>query len=128
MRVGNGMSPVDNLHFGGICGCVDVDTGVVIAPCINNNMDKFIVHPSSGKIMVGFQLPLWKELKEVVSKIVQVVPQVEYVGWDFAFTKDGIALIEGNHDPGHDVVQMIAQTGIYGKIKQIIKSQSRKKK
>ena len=24
-----------------------------------------------------------------------------------------IALIEGNHDPGHGVVQMIAQTGLH---------------
>ena len=38
---------------------------------------------------------------------------------DFTVQEDGTALIEGNHDPGHDVVQMIAQTGVYSLIREL---------
>ena len=46
-----------------------------------------------------------------------MIPEVQYAGWDVAILEDGVAIIEGNRDPGHDVVQMIAQTGLYNKIR-----------
>ena len=35
-----------------------------------------------------------------------MVPQVGYVGWDIAVTENGPLIIEGNHFPGHDILQM----------------------
>lgn len=46
-------------------------------------------------------------------KAALVVLEVPYIGWDVAILKNSVALIEGNHDPGHDIVQMIGQTGLY---------------
>lgn len=48
-----------------------------------------------------------------VKEAALVVPEVQYIGWEVAILKNSVALIEGNHDSGHDVVQMIAQTGLY---------------
>ena len=57
---------------------------------------------------------------ETVKHAAQEIPEVAYVGWDVAILENGCAIIEGNHDPGHDVVQMIAQTGLFGDIKKLI--------
>ena len=122
LRIGCGDCVVDNLHSKGICGHIDLDTGIIDGACINNELKKFTHHPISGVPLVGFKIPLWERIKETIIQATREVPQVEYIGWDVAVCRDKIALIEGNHDPGHDVVQMIAQTGIYEQIKKILKN------
>ena len=64
------------------------------------------------KKLIGFEIPLWDAIKQEVTKAAQLISEVAYIGWDVAILEDSVALIEGNHDPGHDVVQMIAQTGV----------------
>lgn len=121
IRVGVENAPVDNLHSHGVCGCIDLETGCVIAPFINNKLKKHLYHPTTGVKLIGFEVPNWDKTKDVVQKATQIVSEIEYIGWDIAILQDDVALIEGNHDPGHDVAQMIAQTGIYEIIRRIQK-------
>lgn len=123
IRVGVKNAPVDNLHSNGVCGCIDINTGCVIAPFINNQLEKYLYHPTNGSRLIGFQVPNWELVKQEVYKASNLLPEVGYVGWDVAILENNVALIEGNHDPGHDVVQMIAQTGIYELIRKIEKQQ-----
>ena len=113
LRTGGDGAIVDNLHSNGVCAHVDIQTGIVDYPCIDNAYNVYLYHPTSGEKMVGFQIPNWSSVKETVRKAASMIPGIAYIGWDVAILEDGVALIEGNHDPGHDVVQMIAQTGIY---------------
>ena len=117
LRIGGTGAIVDNLHSNGVCGHIDVKTGIIDVPCIDMKFNKYVYHPATHKKLVGFEIPLWNLVKEEVIKAAQLIPEVAYIGWDVAILKDSVALIEGNHDPGHDVVQMIAQTGLYHKIK-----------
>ena len=82
---------------------------------------KYIYHPFTNQKLVGFQIPLWDNVKATVLEAANLIPEVGYIGWDVAILECSVALIEGNHDPGHDVVQMIAQTGLYKLIKNIEK-------
>ena len=117
IRIGNGNSVVDNLHSDGICGHIDLNCGVVDAPCINNRYDKFINHPLTNAQLVGFKIPNWSGVIKVVEDAARRIPEVRYVGWDVAVLDNGkIALIEGNYDPGHDVIQMIVQSGLWNSI------------
>lgn len=119
LRIGGKGSIVDNLHSNGVCAHLDLRTGLIDAPCINNQLDKFLTHPDSGITLLGFQVPCWDEIIALAEKAAQMIPQVQYIGWDIAVTEHGAILVEGNHDPGHDVVQMIAQTGLYEKIQRM---------
>lgn len=119
LRIGGSDAIVDNLHSNGVCAHLDVETGIIDSVCINNNLEKFLFHPSSQVKLVGFQVPNWDKILSTAKEAARIVPQVQYVGWDIAVTEDGTALIEGNHDPGHDVVQMIAQTGVYSLIREL---------
>lgn len=117
IRIGVGSSIVDNLHSEGICGHIDLNTGIIDAKCINNRYEKFILHPTTGEKLVGFKIPYWAKVLETVRNAASKLPQEKYIGWDVAVLEQDVALIEGNHDPGHDVVQMIAQTGLWKVIK-----------
>lgn len=113
LRIGGSGAIVDNLHSNGVCGHIDIQNGIIDVPCIDMKFNKYVYHPSTHKKLVGFEIPLWSLVVEKVKEAALVVPEVQYIGWDVAILKNSVALIEGNHDPGHDVVQMIGQTGLY---------------
>ena len=121
LRVGCGNGAVDNFSLQGICGCVDVESGMIMSPFKNVNLDKFAYHPTTGVKIIGLQIPNWEKCKDFAKELALEVPNVNYVGWDIAVLENGFAVIEGNHDPGHRIMQSIAQTGMYEKIKEIIK-------
>lgn len=113
LRIGGSGAIVDNLHSNGICGHIDTKTGIIDIPCIDMKFNKYIYHPGTNKKLVGFEIPLWDLLVKEVTRAAKHLPSVQYIGWDVAILENSIALIEGNHDPGHDIVQMIGQTGLY---------------
>ncbi len=125
LKIGGVGSDVDNFHLSnGICAHLDKDKGVIDV-CIDNAMNKYIDHPITGKRLLGFTVPYWNLIISTVTKAAQVVPEVAYVGWDVAVLKDDVAIIEGNHDPGHDIVQMVAQKGLYEDIIEATRAMSK---
>ncbi|MBR2323177.1 MAG: hypothetical protein IKA54_06265 [Clostridia bacterium] len=121
LRSGGKDAIVDNLHSNGVCAHIDVETGVIDHPAINYKYESYLYHPVTNNLIVGFTIPNWSILQEKIKQACKLVPTVQYVGWDVAILPNDIALIEGNDDPGHDVVQMIAQTGLYQQIKRLEK-------
>lgn len=79
---------------------VDVKSGVVISDLANYDMEVYKEHPVTGFTSKGLQLPMWREVLELVEKSARIVPQVAYVGWEIALTERGPILIEGNHCGG----------------------------
>ena len=95
VRFGQGNAVVDNGAQGGIMCSIDFESGIVTAA-----MDEFgncyLVHPDSGKTIIGFQIPQWKEAKEMAITLMGVIPDARYVGWDLALTDKGWVMVEGN--------------------------------
>ena len=98
LRIGNG-GVIDNFCNGGMVTTVNVETGKVEYPAIDEENDVFEVHPLTGTSIVGFQIPMFEEAKQMVLEAAHVVPEVGYVGWDVAISKRGPCLIEGNEYP-----------------------------
>lgn len=119
IRIGRKDALVDNLHSKGICGHLDVNFGIIDTLCIDNEYNKYLHHPDNGKLLVGFEIPQWNKIISTVENASRLVPEVKYIGWDVAVLEDNVVLIEGNHDPGHDVVQMINQNGLFPCIKKL---------
>jgi len=93
-------SQTDNLSTGNIAAHIDLSTGKIAGPGIYVDTTKPDVyhHPVTAVQLIGFQIPLWKECLELVTKAALRTPENKSVGWDVAITNNGPILIEGNHN------------------------------
>jgi glutathione synthase/RimK-type ligase-like ATP-grasp enzyme len=94
LKIGNG-GFVDNFSSGGMYTFVD-DKGKVFVPAIDEAGNVFDTHPISKTKIVGFEIPNFDEVYDLISKIGKVNDKVRYVGWDIALSQKGPILIEGN--------------------------------
>lgn len=112
LRLGRKGYAVDNFHFHGIAALIDVETGIVKTTGIDRDFARYVVHPDSGKPIVGFKIPSWEKIVETVTEAAHVVPEIRYTGWDIAIGADGhVIVIEGNKSADHDVTQITDQVG-----------------
>ena len=125
LRCGGAGSHLDNFHSGGVAYPVDLETGIVSGPGRHQaDQRTFLRHPSTGRIVPGFQIPNWNILLEQVQKAASYptsLSKVGYMGWDVAVTPEGIALIEGNAYPMPALIQMDG-SGVYKKLTDFIAS------
>jgi len=96
MRMGRKGSVVDNAGAGGIFVRIDEATGQIISNGYTEHGEVFEQHPDSHVTFIGFQIPQWKELRELAIRCHKELTEHKYVGWDFALTKNGWVLLEGN--------------------------------
>ncbi|MGM0504615.1 MAG: sugar-transfer associated ATP-grasp domain-containing protein [Bacteroidota bacterium] len=106
-----GNNYVDNIGAGGGYIPVDINTGIlrdkIYTPFVKGGK-RYYKHPVTGIDIDGFEIPYFKEVKELALKAARAVPEIILVGWDIAIQPDGPAIIEGNVRPGindHEIVQ-----------------------
>jgi len=93
-------SKVDNLAAGNAAAPIDLETGIVTGPAVFSDITKSDIsfHPVSGARIIGFQVPLWQQVVEMVIEAALLIPENRSVGWDVAITSHGPLIIEGNHN------------------------------
>ena len=96
MRMGRKGSVVDNAGAGGIFVRIDENTGKIISNGYTEHGEVFVQHPDSQVVFKGYQIPCWQDLRELAVQCHKELPEHKYIGWDFALTKDGWVLLEGN--------------------------------
>lgn len=111
LRVGNGYNEVDNFHKGGMGINVDTKVGKLKGEAIDKDLNHYKKHPVTNIYFNNYELPYWKETKELVLKAALVNQKIQVVGWDVAITKNGPVLVEGNRRPGFDIVQVLSDKG-----------------
>ena len=104
IRIGNHGKVVDNFNNGGMFSVID-DDGVIQKPAIDKLNNVFNKHPMTGKDIIGFKIPRFKEIIDLCKKLAMVVPEISYAAWDIAVTKSGLDIVEGNEHPGYDIYQ-----------------------
>ena len=106
IRIGNEGRVVDNINSGGMAAPINLKSGIINNIAFDKNINYYEFHPLTGIKIVGLQIPMWKEAKNLVLKAAELIPQVRYIGWDVALTESAPILIEANYFPGHDLLQM----------------------
>lgn len=53
-------------------------------------------HPMTREALIGFQLPLWPEARELALRAARAFHGTRAVGWDIGITDQGPVLLEGN--------------------------------
>lgn len=96
MRTGMKGQIIDNAGAGGIYCVFDSKTGIVTMDGYTEDDKFYEKHPSSGLKYKGSQIPDYDNLKELVYEIHSHFLEQPYVGFDFAYSRNGWVLIEGN--------------------------------
>lgn len=96
LRIGNG-DVIDNFASGGMFTMLD-DEGVALYPGVDKNSNVYREHPVTGTPIIGFRVPLYSEVLDLVAALARRTPEAPYVGWDIAITANGPVVIEGNHN------------------------------
>lgn len=120
LRVGVGDAYVDNYNAGGVEYAVDLESGIITMPGYYKGELSMIFHPGTSIKMIGYELPMWKEVLWNVEEAAKHIPECRYIGWDVAITSDGIEFIEGNHNPGYVCMEYFGDSGWYDKLKKYI--------
>lgn len=105
VRVGGKGARIDNISTGGAMYPVDVESGKIIGRGMDHFGNKY-TYSSTGKFLVGFQIPKWNELKEAVIKAMDIVKNIGWVSFDVCIKEDGIEFVEGNIYPGPATFQL----------------------
>lgn len=108
LRCGGRNAFVDNFHSGGCAYPINVDTGIIDGPGLSlQGRQKIYKHPSTGKKMIGLQIPNWDIILETVCSAALIMQNIGYIGWDIAVLEDGCEIIEANVNyPDSDLVQL----------------------
>ncbi|MDO5436123.1 MAG: sugar-transfer associated ATP-grasp domain-containing protein [Clostridia bacterium] len=107
LRIGNG-KVMDNVDCGGMAARIDLESGMLKTVGADKAGNTFTRHPMTDTPIVGFTIPYWKEAKEMCMEAARKIPQMRFVAWDVAITKDGPTFIEGNSFPSHAIPQFAA--------------------
>jgi len=97
----SGTGGVDNMGAGGIGADLDVATGYYSNGARikdNRTVEYCEKHPDTGVRIEGY-LPNWDDTVEMILRIAEAMPEIEYMGFDVAFTENGIKLPEINRFP-----------------------------
>lgn len=105
LRIGNNRV-VDNFNGGGMVVPIDVTDATIKYPAVDKARNVYPTHPTTNTSIIGFKIPMFDEVKKLVTEASKIVPEVRYIGWDVALSTKGPCLIEGNDFPGHDIYQL----------------------
>ncbi|WP_321391910.1 sugar-transfer associated ATP-grasp domain-containing protein [Emcibacter sp.] len=100
IRIGRAGSLVDNTEAGGFSGNINPETGVVeFLHLTTPAMTEVTHHPDSGEKILGFQIPMWQEVRELGTKSLSYMPETRFLGLDIAISDKGPTMIEMNIEP-----------------------------
>ena len=113
---------VDNMGAGNIVLPVDMQSGITTDSASYADITKqdISTHPLTGLDLIGFRVPHWEACKNLAIEAARLTPENKSVGWDIAVTNAGPVLIEGNHDWGHESLQVPMRKGIKRKLLQFM--------
>jgi len=116
LKINVGQVDWDNFQHGksgNMLGALDVKTGVVTRVISGTGSHQQVNprHPRSGRELVGFQVPFWRETVAVLSEASLAFPGFLCPGWDIAICDDGPRILEVNFFGDADLSQHAYREG-----------------
>ena len=91
---------------------VDSDAdGRIDSNVIDDYGNVYDKHPMTGKKFSEVKIAGVREALDMVVEAAEKIPQVRYIGWDIAFSKNGPVMVEGNEYPGYGLLQFYKLKG-----------------
>ena len=122
IRIGRTNTTVDNFSQGGIGVGIDEDGKLKEYGYFHDHDEcygKSDCHPDSRIAFKGSPVPFYKEAVALVLKAHRLFPTIKTIGWDVAVTPEGPLLVEGNHDGGLEMLQIVHHKGSAARFREI---------
>lgn len=100
--------------------------GKIISRTFDDDFNEYLEHPTTHFVFKNAQIPYMEEILEMAKKAALEVPEVRWVGWDFAVTEKGPIIIEGNFFPSYGLDQFYLINSDYyvkDRLKKILKEE-----
>lgn len=113
-RMSKGASYLDNASAGGIFITYNIESnklGATGYQLFKSGAKSFSKHPVSNFQFKDAPLPFNEEVKALVTIAAESYDQIDSIGWDIAYTKNGPVILEGNDSP-HIVMMQITSHGL----------------
>jgi len=115
-KITAGKNMMDNFShgdYGNCLGAIDNASGKIVRAISKMGPGGVIEHhPSTGKPIVGFQLPDWERAIALVKTACVNFPGLRLQNWDVALCPEGPVLLELNTESDLSVQQAISGTGL----------------
>ena len=112
LRVGRGGMNIDNASSGGLFAEVDIDNGIIRHNAVNYQNKEYVVHPDTQVQFLGFQIPMWDDICNLICDATKLVEGIPLLGWDIAITNIGPEIVEVNAQPEIALLQISSKKGI----------------
>ncbi|MBQ6285782.1 MAG: hypothetical protein IJK67_05730 [Bacilli bacterium] len=96
LRINDGKTDTISSHD--IQGRLDED-GNLISNMVDDDLNIFLKHPVTNYVFKGIKIPFMKETINMCKKAALLVPNIRFIGFDVAITKNGPEIIEVNPYP-----------------------------
>ena len=121
IRIGLGGNFISSASTGGIIACINVGTGMVETAGFDKLAKTTDVHPDTHFKIKGIKIPRWRQLCDKAFELSERLPTLRYIGWDFAYDKDGEWIVmEGNENGEISSPQIIFHRGMREEFEQLI--------
>lgn len=115
-KITAGKNMLDNFahgDYGNCLGAIDKTNGTIVRAIAKIGPGGVIErHPSTGKQMIGFQLPHWESAVALVKAASAHFPGLRLQNWDVALCPEGPVLLELNTESELAVPQAISGAGL----------------
>lgn len=111
LRMGVSNSFVDNVSSGGLFITYDIyknELNNVAYRLFEFGGQSFFEHPDTGFKFEGKQLIFAEDIIKIITRAALLFEK-KLIGWDIAFTQDGVVIVEGNHNPHVPLMQISAK-------------------
>lgn len=105
IRFGRDNRQVDNLSSGGLGVGIDLEKGILKEYGHDFRSKKYTSHPTTGVPFLGYKVPYWNVVKELVGKTQLNFAYYKLLGHDIAITPTGPVIIEINAEPDNVMME-----------------------
>jgi len=101
------------VHEGNMMAAVDIETGRVtrVVRGAGISLEETDHNPYTNQKLIGFRVPHFEKLKQVVLQGATLIPGIRIQGWDVAIGPDGPVVIEINNGSGYTAPQLTTGRG-----------------
>jgi hypothetical protein len=120
LRIPVGNSQTDNWSLGlsgNLVAPIEPSTGVLGLAYGSRSTSWPVIystdrHPDTEQIIVGYTVPHWELVKDLVLRAQATLPQIPTLGWDIAITDTGPLIVETNWGWGVELIEVALQKGL----------------